>query len=229
MTLTITPESTVAEAAVSNPTATRVFESFGIDYCCGGKRTIREASDRAGIPLDVILTSLTNQEGKTASRDWNEASIPELVGHIVDFHHAFVRRESARIESLLAKVVNKHSALRPEVRELHDVFCALAQELSMHMLKEERVLFPVLLGETCATQSCFGSIANPISRMIEEHDDAGDLLVSIRRLTNDFAPPADACPTFVALYQALNEFEQDLHQHIHLENNILFPKALQGN
>jgi regulator of cell morphogenesis and NO signaling len=229
MTLTITPESTVAEAAVSNPTATRVFESFGIDYCCGGKRTIREASDRAGIPLDLILTSLADHTAKPASRDWNDAPVPELVGHIVDVHHAFVRRESARIESLLAKVVNKHTPLHPEVRELQDVFCALAQELSMHMLKEERILFPVLLGEACEAHSCFGSIANPISRMMEEHDDAGDLLRSIRTLTNDFAPPAGACPTFVALYQALNEFEQDLHQHIHLENNILFPKALQEN
>lgn len=229
MTLTITPESTVAEAAVSNPSATRVFESFGIDYCCGGKRSIREASDRAGIPVDLILTTLSEQTVKPAARDWNEAPVAELVNHIVDVHHAFVRRESARIESLLAKVVNKHLGSRPEVGELQDVFCALAQELSMHMLKEERILFPVLLGQNCEASACFGSIANPINRMIEEHDDAGDLLGSIRRLTCDFTPPEGACPTFIALYQALQEFEQDLHQHIHLENNILFPKALQGN
>ena len=231
MTLSFTPESTVAEAAVSNPAVPRLFESLGIDYCCGGKRTIREAATRAGIAPQLVLSSLQDLATtmREPERDWSTAPIADLVKHIVDSHHVFIRTETPRIEGLLAKVAAKHGPLHPEVLELQDIFVALSQELATHLMKEEQIVFPAaskLSTGFDANSGCFGSIEMPIARMFEEHDDAGALLASIRRLTNNFHPPEDACMSFKALYHALGEFERDLHQHIHLENNILFPKAI---
>ncbi len=233
MTLTFTPESTVAEVAVSNPAAPRLFESLGIDYCCGGKRTLREAASRAGLSPDLLLSSLEGLQSANpeADRDWSAATLPELIQHIVDAHHVYIRTETPRIEGLLAKVVAKHGPNHPELIELQDVFLALAQELSTHLMKEEQIVFPVAtqLHQGFDSQSgCFATIGMPIARMFEEHDDAGELLASIRRLTNNFTTPEEACMSFKALYHALNEFERDLHQHIHLENNILFPKVIEA-
>ncbi len=224
----ITPDSTVADVAVLNPDITRVFETFGIDYCCGGKRTIRQASNNAGIPLDLVMQSLDRsiKDAKPASRDWNTASLREVIAHILDSHHAYIRRESPRIEALLTKVVAKHAPLHPELRQLQAVFGALAQELGVHLLKEEQVLFPMVeMRETGALENSPG-VERPVERMLAEHEDAGELLATIRRLTADFTLPPGACVTYQALYQALAAYELDLHQHIHLENNILFPKAV---
>ena len=224
MTLTFTPESTVAEAAISNPAVPRLFEALGIDYCCGGKRTLREAATRAGVDPDVVLSSLQSLPSTVPERDWSAASIPQLIQQIVDSHHAYIRSESPRIEALLAKVVARHSPLHPELIELQDVFLAMSQELSTHLLKEEQIVFP--LASQLSSGGGVSSVGTPIERMFEEHDDAGTLLAAIRRLANNFHPPQDACMSYKALYQALGEFERDLHQHIHLENNILFPKVI---
>ncbi len=156
------------------------------------------------------------------------------MAHIVGEHHGYVRRETPRIAALLIKVVAKHGPAHPEVTEIEPLFVAIGQELSIHMMKEEQVLFPyvermeqaVLAGET-APAAFFGTVKRPIANMVAEHDDAGALLSRIRALSNEFAAPAGACPTFVALYRALEEFERDLHHHVHLENNILFPRAIE--
>lgn len=229
MAIQISPDATVADVAVLNPGVTRVFEQYGIDYCCGGRNTIREATGKAGVALEELMQSLDrncSDAVPAAERDWNQAPLGELITHILDAHHVFIRRESPRIEGLLAKVVNRHGANHPELNEMQDIFGAMSQELAMHLMKEEQVLFPLIErllmgGPAPMPLHC------PISRMFEEHEDAGELLQSLRRLTSNYTPPPEACMSYRALYQALEEFERDLHQHIHLENNILFPKAIR--
>ena len=226
---------TVREIAIEHPATVRAFESLGIDYCCGGKRTLREACERAGVPVESALDRLAQVEERTSSEaaDWAGASAQELIRHIVGRHHSYVRSESPRLETMFEKVVSRHGQDHPELASIRDLFGALAQELFAHMLKEEHVLFPYIEQTEAAvahggTPPCaaFGSVAMPISRMLADHDDAGELLAKMRVLSSGYRAPDSACPTYRALYHGLEEFEQDLHQHVHLENNLLFPRAL---
>jgi regulator of cell morphogenesis and NO signaling len=157
-----------------------------------------------------------------------------LTWHIIDAHHSYVRRATMQIDHWLEKVVTKHGDRHPEVREIGTIFAALSRELSAHMMKEEHVLFTYIddLVDTerkrrPAAVPPFGSVENPIQQMMAEHDGAGQWMAQIRTLSGGYEPPADACPTFRGLYHGLAEFERDLHQHVHLENNILFPRALE--
>lgn len=227
---------TVREIAIRRPASVRIFESLGIDYCCGGRRSLREACERAKVPPDEVLNRIfaAENESSTPAGDWAHASVAELTRHIVDDHHGYIRREAPRLISICAKVVERHGAAHPEVKSIQELFQALADELSLHMMKEENVLFPYLAQMEAALRerrpvppAMFGSVEMPISRMLADHDDAGALTARIRSLSGGFAAPADACPTYRALYQGLEDFERDLHQHIHLENNILFPRALE--
>lgn len=229
-------DQTVREIAVEHPASVRVFESLGIDYCCGGQRSLREACERASVSPDEVLSriSAAENEPSTATVNWADASVAELTRHIIDDHHSYIRRESPRVVSICGKVVERHGAAHPEVKSIQELFQALADELSLHMMKEENVLFPYLAQMEAALRegrpvppAMFGSVEMPISRMLADHDDAGALTVRIRALSGGFTAPADACPTYRALYQGLEDFERDLHQHIHLENNILFPRALE--
>jgi len=156
-----------------------------------------------------------------------------LIGHITSNHHVFVREESPRINALAAKVVGVHGTNHPELLQVQQTFSALAEELRVHLMKEELVLFPyVLLMEESALAgepappAMFGTVMNPVRMMMQEHDGAGDSLRSLRAVTADYQIPQDACISYRTLYQALQDFEADLHQHIHLENNILFPRAI---
>lgn len=229
-------EQTVREIAIEQPASVRVFESLGIDYCCGGQRSLREACERAGVSPDEVLNRIftAETEPSTATGDWAHASVAELTRHIVDDHHGYIRRESPRLISLCVKVVERHGAGHPEVKSIQELFQALADELSLHMVKEETVLFPYLVQMEATLRdrrpvppAMFGSIEMPISRMLADHDDVGTLTARIRSFSSGFVAPDDACPTYRALYQGLENFERDLHQHIHLENNILFPRALE--
>jgi regulator of cell morphogenesis and NO signaling len=230
-------EKTVREIAIENPSSVRVFESLGIDYCCGGTRPLSDACSHANVDIDRVLELLS-----TASRDsqaseageWGGKPLYDLIAHIVEKHHGFVRRETPRIASLLTKVVAKHGPLHPEINQIEPLFTAIGQELSTHMLKEEQVLFPYVARMEQATltgkpipEAFFGSVRRPIANMVAEHDDAGALLSQMRELSHAYTAPSGACPTFLALYRGLEEFERDLHQHIHLENNILFPRAIE--
>lgn len=230
-----TLDQTVRDIAIGHPASVRVFESVGIDYCCGGRRSLREACERASVSPDEVLSriSAAENEPSPAAVDWSHASVAELTRHIIDDHHGYVRRESLRLISILVKVIERHGAAHPEVKSIQDLFHALAGELSLHMMKEENVLFPYLAQMEAALNerrpvlpAIFASVAMPISRMLADHDDSGALTARIRSLSGGFAAPTDACPTYRALYQGLEDFERDLHQHIHLENNILFPRAL---
>jgi regulator of cell morphogenesis and NO signaling len=226
---------TVREIALENPSSIRVFESFGIDYCCGGRKPLAEACAAMSIDVDAVLNALESaaSTGHTPEHDWNTESLASIAAHIVNTHHAYVRKELPRLDELAEKVVNRHGDVKPELRKTQSTLTQLGEELLRHCAKEEVVLFPYIakLEHSIASaspkpQGCFGAVANPIAMMTQEHDTAGGLLAEIRELSSDFTPPVGACPTFRAFYLGLHEFEQDLHQHIHLENNILFPRAI---
>ena len=166
-------------------------------------------------------------------KDWQKQLLADLIAHITSTHHVFVREESPRIEALATKVVGVHGKNHPELLQVQEIFSALAAELRVHLMKEEQMLFPyvsrmeesVLAGEP-APPSMFGTVANPVRMMMQEHDGAGEALRSLRAITSDYKVPEDACISYRTLYQAIQGFEADLHQHIHLENNILFPRAI---
>jgi len=234
--MTIATTKTVGEIAAEVPSATREFEKLGIDYCCGGSRTLGEACAAANISIDEALARLEKSLASTQSgdsKDWQNQLLADLIGHITSTHHVFVREESPRIEALTAKVVGVHGKNHPELLQVQEIFSALAGELSVHLMKEEQILFPyvvrmeesALAGEP-APPAMFGTVMNPVRMMMQEHDGAGDALRSLRSITNDYTVPEDACISYRTLYQALQGFEADLHQHIHLENNILFPRAV---
>ena len=228
---------TVRSIAIDHPASTRVFERFGIDYCCGGQRSLEDACGRAKAPLDQVMHALEElqaSETPAAEQSWTQSSLAELTAHIVERHHRYIRDEAPRIERLLKTVVDRHEKAHPELNEIQETFAALSSELFAHMLKEERVLFPFLDEMESAARcgggtpyACFDSVRTPISRLLDDHDDAGALTARIHDLSAGYRAPEGSCPTYRGLYHALEEFERDLHQHIHLENNILFPRAVE--
>jgi regulator of cell morphogenesis and NO signaling len=229
------PTQTVREIALEQPTAIRVFEQFGIDYCCGGRKPLADACTAGNLEIDAVIAALEAAAKKPdpGVENWADKSLESLSSHIVATHHAYVKRELPRLTKLAQKVVNRHGSTKLELPVIEATLMQLEEELTQHLAKEEAVLFPcvaslersVSLG-TAKPHGCFGTVANPIAMMTQEHDAAGALIAEIRRLSGNFTTPEDACPTFHAFYNGLKEFEQDLHQHIHLENNILFPRAI---
>lgn len=226
---------TVREIALENPASIRVFEQFGIDYCCGGRIPLDEACAKKSLAISEVVAALENASKEPASQadEWVSASLSELASHIVSTHHAYVNRELPRLSELAAKVVNRHGDTRPELPLIQAKVIELGEEMTQHQAKEELILFPhisrlekAIHGNKPKPQGCFGTVANPIAMMTREHDAAGSLMADIRKLSLDFTPPVGACPTYHGFYAGLREFEQDLHRHIHLENNILFPRAI---
>jgi regulator of cell morphogenesis and NO signaling len=230
------PTKTVREYALEIPAATRIFEKLGIDYCCGGDKSLADACAKAGVAVDEVLCSLeTNarSEGNFADEEWHATSQAELITHIVEKHHAFTREELERLEALLAKVCAVHGRNHPELFGIQNQFGKLRADLEPHMLKEESVLFPYIIrmeeaavGNQALPAPPFGTVRNPVRVMIAEHDAAGYILGRIREASSDYTVPADGCISYKTLYIALAELEVDLHQHLHLENNILFPRAV---
>jgi len=228
---------TVRDVAMELPRATRLFEKLKIDYCCGGNRPLTEACALAGIDVDDVLDMLAEVTEATAedkgSLDFQNASLPELITHILGTHHVFTKSEMDRLQLLADKVLAAHGGNHPELIHLDELFTRLCADLKPHMFKEEQILFPYIVAMAEAAEqnravalAPFGTVNNPIRMMMMEHDTAGQILRELRALTSDYKVPADACVSYQTLYQALEKFEKDLHQHIHLENNILFPKAL---
>lgn len=228
---------TVAELAARSLAAVGVFERLGIDYCCGGHRPLGDACREKGLDPDVVLRELdsASASGEAVDRDWASAKLQELVDHIVTRHHEYLKNELPLLAERLAKVFRIYNErYGPTLIGLPEVFGELRSELEMHMRKEEQILFPAIVAAERAVSSVgkipplpFGSFANPITMMEHEHDSAGQALSRIREITGNFALPDYACTTYRALMSGLQELERDLHLHIHLENNILFPRALQ--
>lgn len=234
--LEISPEQTVGDLVVQFPQLRQTLEKLGIDYCCGGKKPLAEAAEGAGLQWEVVEATLTEAltaQPQADTRDWNAAPLSELADHILDTHHAFMWEQLPRLDGLLAKVEKAHGEHHGEMlAQLRRRYSALRSELEAHLTKEEQILFPLIKqteacvnGDGARPVSHCGSVANPIRQMELEHDDAGNELAAMRKLTDNYELPPDACQTFAALYEGLAAMEGDLHEHIHLENNILFPKS----
>jgi regulator of cell morphogenesis and NO signaling len=229
---------TVRDVVLELPQATRVFEKLKIDYCCGGDKALGEACATAGVKVENLERMLeeaaqAEADGKS-SMDFQKATLGELIGHILDKHHVYTKDEMARLEPLIDKVIAAHGGNHPELKGVGGLFQQLCADLKPHMFKEEQILFPYILDmERSALQNRpapvapFGTVNNPIRMMMMEHETVGGLLQELRALSSNYTVPPDGCISYQTLYQALEAFEQDLHLHIHLENNILFPRAIE--
>jgi regulator of cell morphogenesis and NO signaling len=232
----LSPAQTVRQLATDVPNATRIFEQLGIDYCCGGGKSLSEACAQARLSVDDVLRSLEQGSTKATTSeenaDFQRYGLRQLVEHIVDTHHSYVKQEIPRIQKLLAKVAAVHGKGHAELVQMAQVFAGLGEEMTSHMMKEEMVLFPYISELESAIEeqrrkpfAPFGKVSNPVQMMEMEHESAGGALRELRALSSDYTPPQEACFSYRTLFSALETFEKDLHQHIHLENNILFPKA----
>jgi len=234
--MSISTEKTVGQMVAENPETARIFEQVGIDYCCGGQRGLEEACSKAKMSFAEVAALLEQAAANrsSADRDWLRAGQAELVEHIVSKHHGYVRQELPRLTALIAKVQGVHGKNHPELAQIARTFADISNEMTMHMMKEENILFPYIVDMEKAAQgkgpqpiAMFGTVQNPVRMMMTEHDSAGGNLKAIRELSDDYTPPADGCTSYRVLYEALAAFEADLHTHIHLENNILFPRAIE--
>jgi len=222
------PESTIAQLVTDEPARARVFERLDIDYCCGGGRPLAEACREQDLDPDTVVRMLdvaTSING-ASTRDWSGAPLGDLIDHIESTHHAYLRRELPRLESLLSRVTQAHGRQVPWLAPTLEVFQALKPDLETHMMSEEERVFPSIRALATNENGGHSDLDDDgIDKMIHEHDTTGTALERLRELTNDFTPPEDACPKFRAALDGLRELEADTHQHIHKENNILFPRA----
>jgi regulator of cell morphogenesis and NO signaling len=225
-------ETEVGQWVAERPAASRVFEAFGIDYCCGGRVSLERACAARKInPRDILAqleqSTAANEKG---SESWLSAPLTALCNHIEQTHHAYLKTELPRLTAMIEKVIRAHGAKHPEMVQVQQSFADLRAELEPHMFKEEQILFPAIrrLEQSAApTIFPFGTIENPIRMMEHEHDNAGECLQRIRELTADFRVPDDVCNTYRALLDGLHTLEEDMHRHIHKENSILFPRAVK--
>lgn len=223
---------TIGELALETPNAIPVMERWQIDYCCRGGRPVAEACSDAGITVSELLEAIGDARTEGAM-EWDGRSLADLQQFIVSTHHLYTRQSLDTVAILADKVARRHGPGHPEVLEVHALSNAMTQDLIPHMMKEEQVLFPYIeqlesaAGTGDSPASCFGTVQNPIRAMMNEHEAVGEILVKLRAATKDYTLPEDACLSFRALYERLADLEQDLHRHIHLENNLLFPRAVQ--
>lgn len=234
----INSSMTVREVAIEIAQSTRLFEKLKIDYCCGGNRPLAEACASIGLDIGEVMGMLEAVSQASArgdgAPDFHKLPLAELIAHILDTHHVFTKLEMSRLELLTKKVISAHGENHPELHKAGALFDALCADLKPHMFKEEQILFPYILALVQAANhnhpapfAPFGTVNNPVRMMMMEHDGAGALLRELRTTTLDYSTPADGCKSYRTLYEALEAFEKDLHQHIHLENNILFPSAIE--
>lgn len=228
-------EQTVASVVTQYPSAIPLFEGLKIDYCCGGNKSLKEACAKAGVSPEKVIGSLESISAVTPrDENWNDRPLSELVNFLVEKHHAYTREQLALLDKLSEKVARVHGPHHPELLKVRELFQVMAEDLLQHLMKEERVAFPYLLALEASVlgkrkEEPFFSFetfqSQPQRVLMADHEEVGEQLRELRRLTGDFNPPTDACVTFQAFYRAFVELEEDLHRHIHLENNVLFPMA----
>jgi regulator of cell morphogenesis and NO signaling len=232
--MTVSVENTIGEIVARDFRAAAVFQRHGIDFCCGGARSLETACEAKRIPASTLLAELdeATREPAPGLPRFDTWRLPVLAAYIVDNHHAYVRQSIPLLLTHTKKVAAVHGENHPEMVEVANLFQQVADEMTSHMAKEEQILFPFITEMAEAADagrpqppSPFGTVRNPIRMMEHEHDDAGRAMERIHELTAGYAPPAGACTTYRVCLQELDAFERDLHQHVHLENNILFPKA----
>lgn len=223
---------TVGALVAERPARSRIFQQLGIDFCCGGKKPVEQACREKGLDPATVLAMLDLADAGPSGEvvDAAAMSMTELADHIEATHHAYLRRELPRLQQMIDKVSAVHGDHFPWVREIQGIFRSFRDELASHMMKEEQVLFPMIrqidASDSLPAFHC-GSIANPIRMMEHEHDSAGNAMGEFDRLSSGYTPPAEACNTFRAMLDGLRELEQDMHQHVHKENNVLFPRAME--
>ncbi len=224
----------VCEMVAEATSRADIFDRFQIDYCCGGNESLEKICSDQGIDLETITFELReNDERKQRSEgvDLNNLSLLELIEHIEEVHHRFLKRELPCIEELLIKVLAHHSDCAINLNALQEVALAFIADMYQHMEKEEQILFPAIRqiasGNFNPCTSHCGSIQNPVTVMVKEHDAASEFLLTIRKLTNDYTPPDTACTAFRTLFQKLHNLELDMHRHVHKENHVLFPQAIK--
>jgi regulator of cell morphogenesis and NO signaling len=220
-------ERTVGELVAERPGRSRVFQAFNIDFCCQGGRTLREACERQGVAVDVVVEQLEAEMADKSAPAQNPANLPpqELADYIVENHHSFLQRELPRLHAMSERVAHVHGGHTPSLVEIFHVLISLEDELTSHMMKEEQILFPAIRVMD-AGEPTPGLLDGPIDCMMHEHEETGAALGRLRELSHDFQPPPEACNTYRALFAGLRDLEEDLHRHIHLENAVLFPAAL---
>jgi len=228
---------TLAQLVKTNHKAGTVFEKYHLDFCCKGKRTLEQACTEQQLPLTEVVTELENvfsNESSPVGPDFENIKLADLCDYIINTHHSYVKNEMPQIYAWLEKIASKHGERHPELYKIAEMFASVKEEMELHMKKEETVLFPRIkelekLAESDSPnlQISITYLQSPITIMEQEHDHAGTSLNEIRILSNDYTPPIDACTTYQLSFAALKAFELDLHQHVHLENNILFPKSIQ--
>jgi regulator of cell morphogenesis and NO signaling len=230
----LTADLTLATIALRADPYAAVLDRLRLDFCCRGGRTLAQACADAGLAVEPVLAELwagaaARDDAAKLDPDWTVRPLAEVIDFIVDTHHAYTRAAIARIAPLLAKVAGKHGGRHPELARVSSTFGELAADMGPHMLREERVLFPyirALAGPAGAPPPPFVTVRNPVQMMMLEHDTAGAQLADLLEATSDFTPPADACPSYKALYAALAELRLDLIKHVSIENNVLFPRAV---
>jgi regulator of cell morphogenesis and NO signaling len=230
-----TNQETLGEIVARDIRKGLIFKKYGLDFCCGGKKTIQEACEAKGIDSAPLVKELIEADNVKDSRPlpYNEWSLDFLVDYIVNTHHSYVEKTLPEMRAYADKVMRAHGNRHPELLEIRQLVEAVFQEMTEHMFKEEKILFPYIKQleaagnrSAAAPAAHFGSVQNPIYMMEAEHESAGHAMAQIRKLTQDYNLPQGACMSYKLLYHLLEEFENDLHVHVHLENNILFPKSV---
>jgi regulator of cell morphogenesis and NO signaling len=234
-TLTNLAGLTVGELATENPISIRVFEAWKIDYCCGGRTPLTDACAEVGKTVEEFKAALDAQSAGPgdAPRDWSFDTLASMSADIVSMYHEFTRGELLTLEPLAKKVLGVHGDRRPELADVMTLVLALRDDMVPHMLKEEQILFPYVMqleeaaaGQRATPTPFFGTVKNPVAKMMAEHDRVGELLVSLRAVTEDYSLPESACFSYRELYRRLADFELKTHEHIHIENNLYFPRAI---
>ena len=230
----VSMDGTLGQCVAERPGRARVFERFGLDFCCrSGEESLESACARNALDPEAVLRALEEQDEveTTPDRSWLEAPLDEVIDHVLATHHVYLKDKLPRLSAMLAKLVERHAGRHPELRETLEVFSSMSDELDAHMAKEERILFPMIreLANPGSLPSFHcGSVGNPIGVMEREHDSAAAALARLQALTHQYTPPDDACGTHRAVLEGLAELEADTHRHIHLENHVLFPGAARA-
>jgi regulator of cell morphogenesis and NO signaling len=227
--MNVTLEKMVSDIVTEYPGTIPVFEQFGIDYCCGGKQPLGQACEKKRLDVSEVVAAIDAESQETTELSGQRGSLAEMCQHITERHHEHERQEFLLMRGLLEKVQRKHGASHPEVFFIAESVASLEKDLLQHFRDEEDVLFPYIASlesESTTIVPTAHNLSQPIQRMLSDHEHAGEQLSLLRETTNNYQPPADACTTFRALWRTLEDFEKDLHLHVHLENNILFPRAL---
>lgn len=230
--MSINENDTLGTIVANNISTSKVFDKYGLDYCCGGEKTLQEVCVERNIDIMNLIEDLNNGDSLSNGVDYNSWPLDLLIDYIEKKHHRYVREETPLISERLVRLCHVHGDKHPELHQIKQLFEDSGKELFIHMQKEETILFPYirnLVGTKGVNPAIipFGSLKNPIAMMKKEHEFEGERFNKIREISNQYTCPKDGCNTYLATFQLLKDFERDLHLHIHLENNILFPKAIK--